>query len=410
MIKLIKLLGCSIAIWSISPVVFALDNGLNAKDFGVKCDGVTDDTKAINRALATTKYQTLVFPAGNCFYQGGGVIQDGTTLVGQGRNATSFLMTRPNAVGFVVSGYQSGMRSIAMRANTPQTGGSYIILSGVESTLEDFLIDGDYNGVLMTGNVARIRHGRFQNGAKNAIRIRAEGGDNSQMIDDVLMGAQHPQISYAGIRVRNSSALIISNTSVIQQGIGLLVDPYTSLQSQKTDAGSVFSLLVHDSFFDNSSDEGIKIAPTGNASVVRSRFSNNWTSSSDKDGFLINNQGTGLISGIQILGNHALLNQGNGITLTGKMEDISIDNNIIAENNVGIQADSVNGLRITNSTIGKGGGVSGNKKQGIVIGNQGDKLLIQGNDITGNNLYLVIPNLKNQIIKDNFVIDSSMVN
>ena len=367
----------------------------------VKCDGVTDDTQAINKVLLSTQKTTIYLPSGNCLYAGGGILKDGVTLQGAGRNATTLIMISPSHTGITVAGYGSGIRGIGFRAGVVQTSGSYVILSGVETFLDDFYMDGDYNGVLMTGNVARIRHGRFQDGAKGSIRIRAEGGDNSQMIDDVLMGAQTPQISFAGIRVRNSSALIIRDTSVIQQGIGLLIDPHTDNKSTATDTGSVYSLWVHDSFFDNSSGEGIKIAPTGNASVVRSRFSNNWTSSSEKDGFLIENKGVGTVSGIQILGNHSLLNQGNGIRLQGKMEDINIDNNLIAQNAIGIKADLISGLRITNSTIGKGGGINGNK-QGLVIGSQVDKLLIQGNDVTNNSLPSVIDNGNNSIIKDNF--------
>lgn len=378
-------------------------NGIKyAKEFNIKCDGVSDDTLSINNALKTINHQILMLPEGSCLYRGGGILNDGVTLLGAGRHATKIFMLTPNAIGFTAFGYGSGIRSLGFNAKVPQTGGSYVILAGTESFLDDFYMDGDFNGVLMTGSVARIRHGRFQDGAKNAIRIRAEGGDNSQMIEDVLMGAQQPQIAKAGIRVRNSSALMIKNSSVIQQGTGLLIDPYSNTQGRASDAGSVFSLWVDNCFFDNSSGDGIKISPTGNAHVVRSRFSNNWTSSSEENGININNQGTGTISGIQILGNHSLLNKKSGIKLTGSLQDISIDNNLIGENNIGIAAEgNIEGLRISNSSIGLAGGVQPNHEQGISIDSQVTRVIVVNNDITGNGKDSDILS-KQAIIKNNF--------
>lgn len=370
----------------VQTLTFSTQTGfVNLKDLGIKCDGKSDDTLVINNALQAANHTTVIFPSGICLYRGGGVLKDGVTVYGMGKNATKIVLTTPNAIGFTVSGYGASIRSIGFDARVPQTGGSYVVLSGIESSLEDFFMTGDYNGVLMTGNVARIRHGRFQDGAKDAIRIRAEGGDNSQMIDDVLMGAQSPQVSKAGIRVRNSSALIIRDTSVIQQGTGLLVDPYMDERGMATDAGSVYSLIVHDSFFDNSSGDGIKIVPTGNANVLRSRFSNLWISSSGQNGFLVSNQGRGLVSGIQILGSHAVLNQKAGIALQGNLQDISIDNGLIGENDIGVLAKGkIEGLRITNSTIGNSAGVKANRQQGVLVDNASHRTVIANNDISGN--------------------------
>lgn len=377
---------------------------VQAADFNVKCDGITDDTQAINQLLFNNSQTTIQLPSGDCLYRGGGTLNEGTTLQGMGRNATHISMISSQSNGITAAGYGSGIRSIGFRAKVTQTGGSYVILSGSESFIEDFHMDGDFNGILMTGNVARIRHGRFQDGAKDAIRIRAEGGDNSQVIDDVLMGAQHPQVVKAGIRVRNNAALIISNTSIIQQGIGLLVDPYAKQAQGQSDTGSVYSLWVHDSFFDNSLGEGVKIQPTGDASVVRSRFSNVWVGSSAKDGILIDNQSTGMVSGIQLLSIHALLNKKSGIALQGNLEDISIDNSLISENNRGINVDaSINGLRITNSTIGKGAGLSANREQGINETGKAKNMLVSGNILLENGQPSVIKSQKNNgiMIKNN---------
>ncbi|WP_256081289.1 glycoside hydrolase family 55 protein [Massilia sp. YIM B04103] len=376
-----------------------------ASSYGVKCDGMADDTAAINHALSATAGRQLHFPAGTCLYAGGGVLQEGSVIVGAGRHATVIRATRPDATLFTTYGTGSGIRGFKFNAAVTQTGGSYVLLNGQESFVEDFYMDGDYNGILMTGSVTRIRHGRFQDGAPGAIRIRAEGGDNSQMIDDVLMGAQQPQVSYAGIRVRNSAALIISNTSVIQQGIGLLVDPYTHLGTPGvTDAGSVYSLWVHHCFFDNSGVNGIRIAPTGDGSVVRSRFDSVWAGSSAGDGVYIVNNGKGLVSGIHFTSPHLVLSGGSGITTGGAVSDLAIVGGELVQNAHGAWLNpGASGVRITDATIGAGAGGTGNTGAGVVISKGADYVMLSNNDMRGNGTALVNNNPgSNQIIKNNF--------
>lgn len=383
---------------------------IHAKDFGVKCDSGTNDTTAINTALAAANGKSLVFPAGVCIYAGGGTLGNGTVVVGAGRNATIFRASTATGTLFTVSGYGAGLRSVGFAAGVTQTGGSYVVLSGPESFIDDFTMAGDFNGILMTGNVARIRHGRFGDGAAGAIRIRAEGGDNSQLIDDVLMGAQLPQVVSAGIRVRNSSALIISNTSVIQQGHALLIDPYTATQSAATDAGGVFSLWVHHCFFDNSGGNAIRIVPTGTASVVRSRFDNVWASSSKLDGVFINNGGTGVLSGIHFTSPHLMLNGGSGLTTGGTVTDLSILGGIVANNSQGLYFNSgLSGVHVSGVTAGAGGGLPGNTNNGIVISAGVDNSVIVGNDLRGNGTALSNAGGSNQLIDNNLGASSTLV-
>jgi len=372
-----------------------LSEYVSVKDFGAIGDGAVDDTSAINAALLSVNALgkvALYFPAGIYRYSGGGWLGDGVVITGAGRNATtirSITASPTDGYLFECRGYGSGIRSMRFDAlGTTQTGGSYVWLSATESFIEDFHITNDFNGILMTGSVSRIRHGRFQDGATNATRIRAEGGDTSQLIDDVLMGAQIPQVSFAGIRVRNSAALIISNTSVIQQGHGLLVDPTTSTQGANTADGSVFSLYVNNCFFDNNSGNGIRITAIGTASVVRCRFANVWASSSTGDGVYIVNAGTGIISGMHFESPHIMLNGDSGITLGGTLSDIVVNGGEICQNELGIFVNNtVTDLRVLGVTIGEGGGLLGNTSVGIGFGpgaSASDYIVIANNVMIGN--------------------------
>lgn len=392
---------------------------VSVKDFGAKGDGVADDTAAINAALNAVNAMgavSLYFPAGTYLYRGGGWLGNGVVAHGDGRNATKIVSLQAvpaNGYLFDCRGYGSGVRAMAFHAGTTQTGGSYVWLKGPETFIDDFFMTGDFNGVLMTGNVSRIRHGRFQDGAVGATRIRAEGGDNSQLIDDVLMGAQSPQVSAAGIRVRNSSALIISNTSVIQQGHNLLIDPFSSVggtNTVNTDSGNVFSLYANNCFFDNAGGSGIRIAPTGTGSVVRCRFANCWAGSSAGDGIFIYNAGSGILQGMYFDSCHMVLNgtggSGSGLTTGGAVADIVINGGLIANNTQGVffNPGTVNS-RVCNATIGSGGGLGGNTGNGVVLESGTNNIVITGNTIINNALsgIAAVGTAAGYVIADNFV-------
>ena len=399
----------------VSNVQAKLQETVSVKDFGAVGNGVANDTAAINNALSAiyTTAKALYFPAGTYLYDGGGTLGTGNVIYGDGRYATIIRsrLASPTS-GYLIRafGYGSGLRSLQFNANVAQTSGSYVWLNGPESFINDFHMTGDFNGILMTGSVSRIRHGRFQDGATNAIRIRAEGGDNSQLIEDVLMGAQTPQVSLAGIRVRNSAALIISNTSVIQQGHGLLIDPTTATQSANTADGSVFSLYANNCFFDNASGNGIRITPTGTGSVVRCRCANCWAGSSASNGININNAGSGILHGMYFDSCHMVLNGtggvGAGLTTGGSISEVIINGGLIAENTEGVflNAGTINS-RILNATIGAGGGFSGNSNNGVVLESGTNNIVVTSNTVINNttNGILAAGTAVGYVIANNFI-------
>lgn len=338
-----------------------------------------DVTTAINNACAANAGKEIHFPAGSYLYSGGCALGTGEVVSGDGRNATLiYSSTAAPTYLFDASGYGSGLQHIGFKANVAQTGGSYVQLGSAETFITDFSMDGDFNGIYMSGNVSRIRHGRFQNGAANSTRIIATGGDNSQVIDDVLMGAQSPQIAYAGIHVYNDYALMITNTSVLQQGTALLIDPSSS-------AENVGSLYVDNCFFDYSSGPNINIHPTGTGSVVRSRFSNVWAGDGSGDGVVLNNAGTGVINGIHFISPHFMNNAGSGLTTSGTVTDVSILGGEIAQNAYGIYASSgLADFTIEGARIGPAGDMTGNTNYGMTLSSGVTNVTVANNNMLGN--------------------------
>lgn len=346
------------------PVLDKLREVVSVKDFGAVGDGVTNDTAAINAAVTGVgTYKLLHFPAGTYLYDGGASLGAGVVVVGDGRNTTIIKSRLASPTGgwlIRCDNYGSGVRGVRFEAAVTQTGGSYVVLTGPESFIEDFYMTGDYNGVLMSGSVSRIRHGRFQDGASGAIRIRAEGGDNSQLIEDVLMGAQTPaNTASAGIRVQNSSALMILNTSVIQQGTGLLINP---------DSTAVFSLYCSNCFFDNGTF-GIRIIPTGTGGVYRSKFVNVWCSSSTGDGVVLSGAGANSVYGIDFYGLQSNLNAGAGVTTSTGCRNINFYGGNVSQNAYGFYLNSpFEGLGLFSMDLGVSDGLTQNVSGDMVFG------------------------------------------
>lgn len=80
----------------------SLYGNVDVSSFGAKCDGVTDDTTAIQAALNAGVSTTIVFPAGHCLYTSLTLKGTGTSLVGQGRSSTYLQQTTTTGDGIYI--------------------------------------------------------------------------------------------------------------------------------------------------------------------------------------------------------------------------------------------------------------------------------------------------------------------
>ncbi len=349
------------ALLSVS-LAHAVTNQINCASFGLIGNGVADDTIAINKCITAGQGNSITLPKGTYLYTGGATLGNGTVLNGAGRNSTVILSNTATGTLLTVSGFGAGIRGLRVTNNIAQTSSTYVALSGTESFIDDFSLDGYFTGINMTGVVSRIRHGRFTHAATNAVGIFANGGDTSQVIDDVLMGADSPpNVAKAGIEVKNSSALMITNTSVLNQGSCLLIDPLSA-------EDNVFSLYAENDFFDQCTI-GIKISPYTTGGVYRSRFTDVWSSSATNNDVFIAGDGTSVINGIHFESLHALLSNGSGVTIGAGVTDLSIRGGEISNNLYGVYANyALVGLKIQGVTIGSGaGGLNGNTNAAVTL-------------------------------------------
>jgi hypothetical protein len=370
---------------------------VNVKWFGATGDGSTNDTTTINNCIASSQGKLIRFPAGTYIYNGSVTLTNGTNLIGDGRNTTIIKCNNPAPTNlFDCAGYASGIRSMRFIAGVTQTTGNWVQLSGIESFIDDFYMTGDFNGVNMTGNVAKITNGRFQDAAAGASRIIAAGGDNSQLISDVLMGAQSPaNIAAAGIQVTNSSALTLNNVSVIQQGIGL------NITSDVSNLG-VYSIKATNCFFDNCT-RAMAITLTGSGNAVRFHFVSCWFGSSTLNNVTLSNNGTGVLEGITFTACDFVNSLQSGFATggTGNVNDVSLVNCFASGNLNGMFFTNANNCRVVACTIGYGSGLPSNTNNGLVLESTTSSMIITDCIIKGNGANQVVNNGTNNTIVDN---------
>ena len=365
---------------------------VNVKDFGAVGDGVADDTAAINAAITNGQGKCIYFPKGKYSYSGNGtlILTAGTTILGDGKNTSiiKVITANPSYV-FSVNGRGSGIQNLGFEAGITQTGGSWVKLLGINSYITDFWMDGDFNGIYFEANAGYIKNGKFDNAASGATRIHATGGDNSQVIDNVLMGAQpsSPNIAAYGIYVSNNVALTISNTSVIQMGVGL------ALISDDT-SKNVLNFIASNCYFDNC-NSAIKINASGTGSVNRATFNNVWAGNSQgslQNGIEIINTSVNEIGGFIFNNCQCVLNHnGAGISVNGAVSsvisDVLINGGFYSDNKNGIYLGKyLYGVKVIGASIGKGGLFIGNSETGLFVDTNVSNLIVSNNIITFNTL------------------------
>lgn len=352
---------------------------INVKDFGAMGDGTTNDTAAINAAINGRQNTQVYFPPGTYLYSGGAWVDHGTVIVGASRDATIIKAIDSNNHIFTCAGLYSGVRNLGITSATPRTGGAYIRLLGTYSFADDYDLEYAFDGIHMIGVAARIRHGRHLKTKPNGTGIYVTGGDTSQSIFDVIMGAEDPaNVAKAGIHVTNSCALVISNCSVIQQGVGLLIEA-PSIQH------SVFSIKSNNNFFDNNT-RAMQVLTYGDGVVQRCTSSSDWFGSSTLDGVQFIQSGIGNITGYRFIAPEMLLSGGCGMSSNGRVTDLQIVGGGISGNQQhGLYlSPQTRGVNLTGVTVGEGQGLLGNVQHGAVISAGVTDVAVSGCRFQGN--------------------------
>jgi hypothetical protein len=360
---------------------------IHASDFGVTANGTTDDTAAMNAALAAAAGKKLVVPAGLILISNSlNPITAGSTYIeGAGADSTKFVIshgfvdifTWTNVVG-------GGMRGCGFNASVTRGDGSYIKINN--SNLMWFCennFNGAYIGITISANGGRhiwIMNSQFTLAPSGTGVYLINQTGNINIINNSFIGTLEFS-PIAAIKITDASGIWMYGNDCYQCGCGLLIEP-----SFGNKVENVFGV---GNAWDSSQKHGVFINNNGGA-VQRLRFSNEWCATNNLFGILI--QGTGTTSGISWVNGYIINNghqglgcamgsnydfshntvAGNGYTAPGTMDGLSFQ-------------PGISDVRLIGNRCGPVDGYANTQQFGIGIeSGPGNNIQILNNDLSGN--------------------------
>jgi hypothetical protein len=373
---------------------------LSVLTYGADPTGARSSTIAITQAInaaAAAGGGNVFFPAGTYLWTSASpvVIPQGVTILGSGKNASIITTNNVAASIFYLSGTGASIRDLGFTSSVVSTGGVWVELAGQDNTIDNFSMNGDFNGIKVIGVSSTISNGYFTSGAPGATRIVLNCGDAAPTIFNVTMAAQAAPYPSAGIELQNCTSLLASNLEIIQQGACLAITPGAG---QSCDSDNFVEC-----FFDSGS-YSVYCQTAGSGAISRLTFLNTWGGDGANGGWLFNNAGGGVFSGVSLVECSGCVNGGAGVSINGPVTNFKIIGGTYAQNtNSGIAAAQTGDIKVIGADCGSYAGLSGNSAYGISLGANLTAALVTACGLVGNNAPLqdVTVGAIPKIIKDN---------
>jgi len=310
-------------------------------DYGAVGDGATDNLSSIQEAIDYVDAAgggTVIIPAGTYLVSGALQINhDHITMVGTGLGSilqtTSATENVINIGDGVANRVDITLRDFSIKSSVTRTAGWYINCNKIyRAHLNNLLLGIPYGGIKLTDTF----HITLQ--AVKMWSIRREGihidGGAEQYLNQCLFISSDSIYPYAIIRLKDTSAVWMSDISALWGQYGLLVDP--------GDGDIVENVFVSQGAIEGCVYDAIRITPShANGKVRRFFFGNgSWACMSNR-GVLIGDVGT--MVGITF--DHAIIcyNAEHGVFVQSG-EEWAILNSYVMANNT--DAGSFDGVRV----------------------------------------------------------------
>ncbi len=386
---------------------------VNARDYGVKCDGVTDDTANLNGILSN--FQGVIqLPVGTCLISSQlNISNAGEVLQGSGEASTTLRMTNATQNGIAIGNGITNPTDVAIRyltidSNTAKSSGSAIIVqNGHRIYIEHITLGSNMNtGIDFEGGSSQYEYTLkdFEiNSGVNAIVI----GASSFAQDIWIQNGEIAGASNSALLLYNVGGLYMSDVDSILCGSGVVTYPGAG---QQTDA-----LYFKHVLMDTTVNNAWNIITNGGA-VSEVMIDASWASSagtgltgaSTENGFYFN-QGSGTINGITISNSIISHDKGAGIQIASGT-NISINSNqIFANSQIGSGVRSgvevgggVSKWMLNNNIIGDGGFFSGSNLQAYglnIASGSSTNFTVRGNIMTGNITGAMLDSSANTVTK-----------
>ena len=283
---------------------------INAADFGVTADGVTNDTAAMNLALAAAAGKTLVLPPGVIVINAAlnAITTNGTFIEGQGVDATTIYTSSLTTNVITFSGVSGGgVRGVSFNASGFRTAGAYIDISSSGNIwIRENSLNASFWGINRSGSTepCHIESNRIQVAA-NGSGIRLTGATGSVVITSNLIIGDNATPPKAGIELIEVSGVWMSNNDVYMCGDALLMQPASSNNCE--------NIFATGNAWDSGTQNGINVTPSSGGVVQRVHFTNDWVASNAARGIIL--AGSGSIKGFSFCNGFLYANGQQGIAV-----------------------------------------------------------------------------------------------
>lgn len=354
----------------------------NAKWFGAKGNGSTDDTSALvaGATAAMAANRGFYIPGTLSFYLTSSAIQLTAGILIAGDYGTTTISTNsPGNDVFYINAANVQIRDLTINSTVTKTSGSYInVVGGSAIKLFRLILENHLTGITIAStfpSIIDISEIYFFNTLTTGNGMVIAGGDEIRLRHIIMNSGANPQPN-AGIFVVNSGDIVMEDVNVIQHGRDLLLSPGAGQ--------AITSVYATDCFFDTSSQYGLLVQPTSTGSVERCRFIGCWFSSHTISGVLVTGS-TGTVKGLEFIDCHAFLNGNNGFEF-GYGSGFTLIGCQAAQNvNCGVEIDAgISGITILGCTLGPCGGFGANNYGLFIASGGSDHYIVANNQLQGN--------------------------
>ncbi|MGD8373447.1 MAG: glycosyl hydrolase family 28-related protein [Candidatus Woesebacteria bacterium] len=380
-----------------SGVQTLLTPTINAKSYGAKGDGSTDDTSALQSAIdaISTSGGKVVIPAGTYVVSSTLTIDKDATII-TGVGPSTIIRVASGALDIDVFKIGNGsttrahcaIQNMRINADGQKTAGRGIYLTKCfKIWLQNLLIEKQYRS-LQFSNTTEVW--------LDSTDVRDTKEHGLYLDHDLMSGFDwyvnncvfdNPDVSNtgSGIYWNGGETLVVSNVDLLRFNTGLYINPAAGRESRF----GFFNNLI----MDTCSDNNVHISNTDTGNSVGFTFTNCWSGTATNYGVLIDRPGGGIVQGVRWVGGKIFHNGLAGFRLAGGQDvhisacDIIANSQTSSAARHGVEVGGgISEFSIVDCRIG--GGYQQGDTQGYAIHideGASDNYIITSNDCHGNN-------------------------